>query len=66
MGLITSAVKLLNLSENEINPGTEETLQKVAGMNYDTLEVDKSDPANIVIVKKASGVVVDTKTIKIL
>lgn len=60
------SVKILEADGDTINPGTEETLQKVAGMNYDTLEVDKSDPANIVIVKKASGVVVDTKTIKIL
>jgi hypothetical protein len=36
------------------------------GRDYDTLTVNKDDPANIIITKKLGDVVVDTKTIKIL
>lgn len=36
------------------------------GRDYDTLTVNKDDPANIIITKKLGDIVVDTKTIKIL
>jgi hypothetical protein len=42
---------------------TEETLQAVAGMNYDTTSVDLSDMSNIVITYKLSGTTIATETI---
>jgi hypothetical protein len=56
-------VGLKNAIGTHINPATEETLQAVAGMNYDTTSVDLSDMSNIVITYKLSGSTVATETI---
>ena len=45
------------------NPATEETLQAVAGMNYDTTSVDLSDPNNIIVTYLLNSVLVATETI---
>ena len=42
---------------------TEETLQKIAGVNYDTTSVDMSNPSNIVVTYSLAGVTVSTETI---
>ena len=49
--------------ERQKTIATEETLQKIAGMNYDTTSVDLSDMANIVIVYKLAGVTILTETV---
>ena len=49
----------------QVNAATEETLQKIAGENYDSVTVNTSNPASIVITKKLGSTVVDTKTINI-
>lgn len=59
------ATKLLNTLDREINPATEETLQAVAGVNFDTLDVDTTDPASITITKKMGATVISVKTINI-
>jgi hypothetical protein len=41
---------------------TEETLRKIAGLNYDTTSVDMSDPNNIVITYLLNSVLVATET----
>jgi len=45
------------------NPATEETLQAVAGMNYDTTSVDLSDMSNVVITYKLLGTTIAIETI---
>ena len=42
---------------------TEETLQVVAGLNYDNTLVDMSNPASIVITYTLLGSIVGTETI---
>jgi len=44
---------------------TEETLQKIAGLNYDTTSIDKSDSTNIIITYLLDGSLVATETISI-
>ena len=55
-----------------INPATEDKqddivteLQKIAGLNYDTTSIDKSDSTNIVITYLLDGSLVATETISI-
>jgi hypothetical protein len=45
---------------------TEETLQIVAGLNYDTLEVDTTGGNTIIVTKKYLGNTVSSKTINII
>jgi hypothetical protein len=59
----TDAVRLKNTNGSEINPATEETLQAIAGINYDTTSINKSDPDNIIITYLLNGNAIATKTI---
>ena len=49
--------------ERQKTIATEETLQAIAGMNYDTTSIDSSDPASIVITYLLNSVLVATETI---
>jgi len=44
---------------------TEVTLQKIAGLDYDTTSIDSSDPASIVITYLLDSILVATETITI-
>ena len=62
-GLGVNMVEIIGADGNLKNPATEETLQKIAGENYDTTSVDLSDPSNIIVTYLLNSVLVATETI---
>ncbi len=58
--------KIQNSSGTIINPATEETLQSVAGMDYDNVTVDTSASPVIIVTRKMGTNIVSVKTINII
>jgi len=63
--LKVSMVEIIGADGVLKNPASEETMQKIAGLDYDTTSIDSSDPASIVITYLLNSVLVATETITI-